>query len=158
MLYEYSGIKMKMVKTNIIQFDAIYSEDRAGYLYTHYNIDIQATINPMTMAYTGGDGAGAPTEAPGESFPATTIKAIRHELLQPRRRLLITDETGNVLLDTPNIDTTSDAKNGPIPLGCSLINISGARTILLRWQCEGWIRECPDVQDTTAIAPYIISN
>jgi hypothetical protein len=157
MIYYYNGIEMKMVKTNIIQFNAEFTDDQTTYLYTHYMIDIEAVINPMTMAYLGGAGAGEPTFTPG-TFPASTIKAIRHTLLQPRKPLLIKDETGNILLSTPEQDVTTDAKNGPLPNGCHMVNVSGARTVLLRWVCEGWIRECPYIQDTTTITPYMISN
>lgn len=148
---------MQMVKTNLIQFNAEFTDDQTTYLYTHYMIDIEAVVNPMTMSYVGGAGDGEPTFLPG-TFPATTIKAIRHTLLQPRKLLIIKDEARNILLSTPGQDFITDARNGPLPNGCHLINISGARTILLRWVCEGWIRECPDPQDATTITPYMISN
>src|SRR5438270_13510307 len=128
MLYDYNSIKMKMVKTNIIQFDAVFSEDMTTYLYTHYIIDIQAVVNPATMSYTSGAGMGQIQEIPGASFPATTIKAIRHALLQPRKQLNIYDEMGHALLQSPAMGFNSDARNGPMPNGCHIINVSGART------------------------------
>lgn len=158
MFYTYNSIVMKMVRTNNIQFDSVFSDDGVDYLYTHYIIDINAIVNPTTMAYTGGPGDGDPVDTPG-TFPATTVKAIRHALLQPRKKLVIADELGNELLATPADDPltggslTTDARTGPLPSSCAIMNISGARTVMVRWQCEGWIIECPDDEPH-----YIISN
>ena len=127
------------------------------YLYTHYNIDIQAVVNPFTMSWTGGPGAGPPEETIG-SFPATTIRGIRHKLLQSRKVLKIIDEGGNVFLETPHDGQYMDVKTGPSPISCSLVNISGARTVMIRWRCEGWIRECPQEGTGGGESPYMISN
>ena len=50
MFYIYNNVQMEMVKTNMVSFDAIYSEDGIDYLYSSYHIDIIAVLNPATMA------------------------------------------------------------------------------------------------------------
>lgn len=159
MIYQYNNIRMRMVKTNKVHYEAVYNEDNTQYLYTHYLIDIQAIVNPQLMSYFGGDGAGEPTPLPGNSAPMT-IHAIRHALLQPRKQLLIRDEIGNVHLGTPRTDLnmSSDAKNGPCPRSCTMVNISGARTVMINWTCEGWVRECPFPLDPDNPAAYILSH
>src|SRR5580765_1004339 len=151
MIYKYNDVVMQMTKTNNVQFDAVFNDDRTTYLYTHYIIDIQSIVNPQTMAYVGGPGIGAPVEVAG-TFPAQTVKAIRHALLQPRFQLSIFDELGNELLVTPKNGDLSDAKTGPLPISCSVTNVAGARTLMINWKCEGWIYECP------FDAPPILSN
>ena len=55
----------------------------------------------------------------------------------------MTDFNSQVMLFTPADGFVVDAKDGPRPISCTINNIKRARTVMLRWVCEGHIRECP---------------
>lgn len=149
MFYSYNGITFELLKTNLFALDAVYTDDDADYLYTHVQIDIDAYLNPSTMSYLN-TGAGAILSV--GSLPATTIAAIRRQLLQERGQLTITDYNSQTVLSCPAPGFSVDVRNGPHPISCQIRQVTGARTWLMRWVCECWIKECPGA------SPAMISN
>lgn len=152
MIYTYNDIPLTIVRTNNILYEAIFSQDQTTYLYTHYIFNIQGIINPDAMSFII-NSSQALEQVPGV-LPATTIAAIRHALLQPRGQFIVTDDVGNELMHTPDAGFFVDAKDGPKPLSCHITQISGSKTVTMRWEIEGWIRECYGGEAD----PFILSN
>lgn len=135
MFYVYNGIKFDILKTNVHSMEAVYSEDGADYLYTQCHVDVSAVLNPQAMSYTFG-----PSAVVGQT-PASTIANIRHQLLQPRGQLLVTD-FGATVVESPSGGYLVDVANGPFPRRCDIQQVNGSHTWIMRWSCDFAITDC----------------
>jgi hypothetical protein len=155
----YSGISFAVVKTNRLEFTPKWSEDGTTYLYTVVALDVEGVLNPGAMSYY--DAGGTPTALAG-ILPSETIVAIRHALTQPRQRLLITSQTGdmlsptNTVIQSPAEGYTVDLANGPVPGACTVSRFDGGRTWYIHWTCTCTIHECPN-ESALQLTP-LISN
>jgi hypothetical protein len=80
----------------------------------------------------------------GSPAPITDV-SVRHVLMQPRQQLVYAVGT-NVLLVAPaaNPDGTAavaDAANGPIPLACDVVQVSGNKTFLVDFAISAAVNE-----------------
>jgi hypothetical protein len=82
---------------------------------------------------------------PEANPPVLTEKLIRTKLTQPRGQLIVFSGTGKpdeILLHSPGWNKRCDAKNGPIPLYCNIIQSHGdANTFVVEWACETYVNE-----------------
>lgn len=83
----YNGIQIQVVRTLSYTRRAVY--DGPTYLYTRHRIHVQGIFNPAATAYNVGAVAGTPINFPGAN-PALTDQTIRHQLMQPRGKLVYT--------------------------------------------------------------------
>jgi hypothetical protein len=92
----YNGLQIQVIRTLSYVRRAVY--DGPIYLYTRHRIHVQGIFNPAATAYNVGAVAGTPITFPGAN-PALTDQTIRHQLMQPRGKLIYTaagpDETGS---------------------------------------------------------------
>ena len=109
--------------------------------------------------YTPGFGSPAfttdltlvPILVPAPNSPPLTEVLIRKRLTQPRGQLFVFSGTGvsptELLLQSPGWGIPCDAKNGPFPLYCNIIQVHGdAGTFIVEWACETFVNE----QDRTS--------
>jgi hypothetical protein len=81
---------------------------------------VGSTTTPLTAIIR------APVRAP------QTDVAIRHALMQPRKRLTFIIGT-DVVVDTPVPPFTVDVDNGPTPISCDVVEINGLKTFLVEY-------------------------
>ncbi len=144
----YNGIELQGIRTNLFEAEPCYSEDMTEYLYTKFTLDVTAILNPSMTSYTQ-DANGVLTAAPGV-LAAATHKAIRLQLLQPRKPLIFRIGETIILRSPPNDlgddageeTRRSDANNGPKVEYCRVTAVNGQRTLLVHFRVSTWLSEC----------------
>lgn len=134
--------------------------DGPTYLYTIYRVHIRGTYNPSTFAWDLFPIDADPPLRPGPivgALPPTSNTAVRHFLMQPRGTLVyniggvavapgLAGIVGGIeALRSPTDvvdDFVMDAKNGPIPLHCNVVEVRGTKTFLVDWAIETYVNEC----------------
>lgn len=128
-LVQYNSVKLELVKVNTFQQRAVYTDDDVDYLYTHYYLSCRCVFHPEATAIFGQDAA-------------LSIATLRASLLAPRKTLTFA-VGGQTILKSPNLaGATVDANNGPHPIACNIIEIHGAKTVIVEFTIETWQREC----------------
>jgi hypothetical protein len=149
----YGGIEFSIVRMCDYHQEAVFTEDGMDYLYTRIRIDCQGVANPKAMSYA--NAGGFAVTVPGTA-PALTVATIRHQLMLPRQTLLLTDELGNALVESPVPgDFATDVKGGPFPRSLSVTEFQGFKTFFLRYSIETFILECPAGR---TFNPLVLSN
>ncbi len=159
---------MSTLTYNNIELDLITVKARrqavflgTAYLYTEWTLVVQGIFNPALNSYKWAIGDTAPTppdnavpadRRPGPSRPMAPITdtAVRHLLMQPRRQLVLTVGSTTLLRspqtfanpdpDGPKQDTT-DANNGPTPMGCNVLAIHGIKTFMVEFVVKTCVNE-----------------
>lgn len=140
----YNGIALKLVRTRRCDRIDVYSDDGSkSYLYTRWDIEVETYYNPRATNYAG-------------QLPAVTDVAIRQTLRQPRG--VFEWRIGNaVWIRSPAIDPltgvgfATDACNGPEPISCNVVQISGMKSFLVTFRIALCTVEC-------AAARALLSN
>ncbi len=92
----------------------------------------------------GGTSAIPPAQARG-SMASTTDRAIRHYLMQPRKRLVYAIGPSPLLVSPGlNADGTAaqrDVYNGPMPLACDVVCVSGTKSFQVDYAIETYVNE-----------------
>lgn len=111
-----------------IQERAVYTDDGADYLFTHFLITLQCYVNE---------------QATGNAAPAAAIPALRSKLMQNRGHLQIIVGSQLILESpltvVPNALAQCDANNGPHPISFNLIELDGFTTAICVYQLETWL-------------------
>ena len=85
-----------------------------------------------------------PAQSRGVMGP-TTDRAIRHFMMQPRRRLIYSVGQSPLLVSPGlNSDGTAaqrDVYNGPMPLACDVVHLSGTRSFQVDYAIETYVNE-----------------
>lgn len=140
--FSYNGIDIDLIETMTLSQEAVYDPSGVDYLWTHFNFVIRGVLN-----------AGL-SDVPGEA-PTTNMNRIRSKLETPRRTLIHTPAgIGGPLITSPKAGDSVDAKNGPIPRACKIIQLTEA-TFLIEYEVDTWIVEC---EDPTATPPPYLNN
>ncbi len=161
----YNNVKLKIGRVNAFQQKAVYTEDGADYLYTHFYINVQCVFNPFaTTSVTGTVNDIGKLFYIGRDDPQTALMQLRHRLEEPRRTLEIRNggflmlksppeiaevDTGGNIIGTHSVGI--DAKVGPHPINLSIVEIHGAKTIVCNYEIETWLNEC-DTFDGAVLA------
>lgn len=127
----YNGVQLSIVHTDRYEQKPVMTDDGTDYLYTHHKISVRCVFNPS-----------ATSSLPGVALPAVSIAALRGQLLAPRKPLLYVNG-GAVILKSPATfnaggEATCDAKNGPHPISCDVIEVHGMRTFIVNYVIETW--------------------
>lgn len=129
----YNGITLEISDTKSVSRQSVYSEDGQTYLHTRWLFTVCCQFNP-----------GATTSQAGVAKPATTDIAIRNALMQPRKTLTYVDEAaqgGVTVLTCPAAGFECDAKGGPYPRDCRILQIAGSRTWAVLYVLEAFTNE-----------------
>ena len=137
----YGDVEMKMLFVRNIARQPEFSTDGVDYLWTHWVIDCVCVYNPTQMAYDPGPAA---VPAGARRLAIDTDAALWNYLSQPRRRLLITTEGGNIYLRSPKAGYTVDHNNGPKITMQSVEEIHGEKTFVVHLQIETWLHDCDE--------------
>ena len=138
--------------------------DGPTYLYTEYELHCRGIVNPRATSYSiKADQNFAKT--PGE-LPDTTMRAIQHALMQPRRQLIYYQGVSRrlVLLSPhqnggPDADFFNmDSANGPFPLYANNFQTFGTKSVILDFGIKTRINECPRVAKSTGGGSVMLSH
>ena len=137
----YDNIEISHTRTLQFVQEPVYSNDGVDRLYTHITITVQGLISePLDLV--------SPI---GNVKPAEFITALRERLLTPRKTLIYTDGTDE-LIHLPDDDSDADINNGPRPISFNIIRLDGDQCWIVQYSIECWIQEC----ETTNT--YVLSN
>jgi hypothetical protein len=146
----YNEVPMEVESFQRFDQMSVYSDDGADYLYTQFTIVVRCLWHPRGVAF------GAPPVNETQSA-AQSMQALRATLMKPRKTLIIkaphlgTSTAGNTFLRSPLlrpppfVEGTAypvDAKNGPQPLFCNIVQIVGEDTMIVDFGIITWINEC----------------
>jgi len=139
-----NDITLSMVHINQVEREAIYSRDRTTYQYTRFTFDVICRYNPRATTYTG---ANAQEAGPLPIFfsdrtAGRTDLALRHQLMQPRGRLIIDLGGESNFFKSPLDGYTRDAHVGPVPERCDIISVHGDKTVTMHYRITTWVNEC----------------
>ncbi len=162
--------------------EVVYDSSGTDYLYTRFFIEVEAVLNEEVFPLTQfippeleALGHTQPVQAMAGPHYPTTIDGLRPFLLATRKQLLYSDDNDVPLLQIPrlsagngppekptdfvqrNNEALTDEKLGPFPRSCSITNISGSTTYVIRFAVEAFAVECPQNPDGKSTTP-ILSN
>lgn len=162
MVFSYDGLELQILSVQNYHRESIY--DGPDYLYTRHLIHIRGVYNPSATSYRlpGNFQRPVPINNDKNNTATLTDHAIRHRLLQPRRQLYFSIQQGDinyVLVSPQPIDSTiinrgvfldrvdvtkypTDANNGPIPISCDVVKITGTKTFLVDFTIRTDVNEC----------------
>lgn len=163
----------------------IVTDTATNYLYTTHRYRVRGVLNPSINSYlvpgvANGVFLTDPTQSLG-AYGTVTEQGIRHYMMQPRRRLRIrtpADVQGRQgvpgmpvppagqpaapfnWVDSPgtNVDGTQatlDCNNGPRPVACDVVYVSGTKTFVVDFAFETYINEAFRY---TATPPVMLSH
>lgn len=135
MIVIYRGIEFALNDTNAIGFEPVPNSDGTATLYNRWSIAFDIPVTPTTLSYRDGQG-NAPIKTPARParFPVQTITALESYLREPRGKLIVKDELGNVLLETPRAGNKTDALNGPVVEDCQIYEIHGVSLFRIKFR------------------------
>ena len=138
----YDGIEISHTRTLEFRSEPVYSSDGVDRLYTHVQITVQGLISqPLDLI--------SPL---GAVKPAVFVTALRERLLTPRKTLIYTDGTDE-LIHLPDEGEDADINNGPKPISFNVIRLDGDQCWIVQYSIECWLQECESEN-----APYVLSN
>lgn len=123
----YNGVDLKIVRVNRFEQKPVYTDDGADYLYTHYIISARCVFNEALF------GGGT----------KTNIEEWSRKLLTPRGILTFMIGDKVVLQGSGS----GDAKNGPHPIACDIVEVHGTKTLHVDFVIETWIVNCPNANN-----------
>ena len=141
MIAVYGDVEMLFERTRVMEFRAVYSPENADFLFYHIHFGCECIIGPnnatSATASVGGD-----------------INRLSEIMLQPMQHLTLLDDSGNVIVDSPEIlgapggdiaveRATKDANNGPHPINFSVMEIKADGSARCYFEVETWIKNCP---------------
>lgn len=144
MFVVYNGIQLQIERITQWSDRNIYSEDNTERLYRHVVMSVQFVINPR-----------ATTVENARSAPEA-ILALKTALLTPRKSLVVTMGATEVLrspaaatvLTMPTMQAPDgtrtyhvDAKGGPHPIHCDVIQVFGTKTFVGTFTIETWLAD-----------------
>lgn len=124
----------------------IMSSDGVDPLYTEVTISVSSVWHPN---------ATTTQDANQNNMPAAAaIAVLRRTLMEPRKQLIFTVDRhylngndSNIIVQSPQGEPPGggpypcDAKNGPIPISCDIINLFGEQTAIVNFSIVTWIAE-----------------
>lgn len=128
----YGSVTFPFVYVNRFNLDAIYDESGTDRIYTRVGITATAVLNTAYLPIIGGLG----TQLQNRQADLTnTIVDLRNYMLEPRRELSLTFNGTELIPQPAGIGGLVDAKNGPQPRSCQLIDLNN-NTWFFQWSCE----------------------
>ena len=134
----YNNVYLSLTKINSLSQEPIYSDDGIDYLYTKFDLDINAVVNLDAKPSMGNASVNS------ASTMSQYITSLRQQLLQPRCLLEIKlgadssiynqDVIG--LLQNLLVVTAPDAKGGPFPKAVNIRQVGGSKTLLIQFQIQ----------------------
>lgn len=125
-VFTYNGIVLPYAYMTRFQQKSTYDWSKTDLIYTEFDIELQCVINPSYLTQL------APKEdATKLTNPATIMTVVRSKLLQPRKTLSVIFN-GTELIPPPIAGNTGtvDAKNGPQPQYCNLMQLTNATYLM----------------------------
>lgn len=148
----YGDVILPYVMTNDFRQSAVF-DDMGGtdWIYTRFDITCTALISNDYMSLLS-DGL---TLSNPESA-AEAMKVVRHKLLQPRKTLSFVFN-GVELMPTSQdgLPGTIDARNGPQPQHCSIIQLTD-RMFIISWSCVAHYWEANTIEE--GANPMVTNN
>ncbi|MHA2068770.1 MAG: hypothetical protein ACXABY_30770, partial [Candidatus Thorarchaeota archaeon] len=136
MILTYNGIKLPIRHSMTTRYDEeVILADDGSYMFTKYTIAVQAVLSKDNIPLWRGSFAGL---GRGGS-PTDLMNVLRADLSTPRATLIFEDDTGDVLVASPNLGANSDDNNGPKPLGVS-IRMFSPETFIVDFSVETSLR------------------
>lgn len=154
--------------TELLAFDRKAVYDGPSLLYHRVFIHVRSIYNPAAVSYVP-DPLYDPyifPKAQAGAYPAATDKAIRFELMQPRK-LLLWVVGGNVTLQSPAFRPPPagfggagtlypcDAHLGPTPLGNPIVEQIGRKSFIVDFMVETFVN---DSWTQARVAPVVLSH
>lgn len=138
---KYDFVQLSLTKINSVTQEPVYSDDGIDYLYTKFDLDINAVVNmdaKPSMLNAAVDDAATINEY---------ISALRQQLLQPRKFLHIELGADSAIynqatigaLQTLLVVSAPDAKGGPFPKACNIRQVGGSKTLLIQFQIQTFV-------------------
>lgn len=129
-MVRYAGIPLKIDHVVSWSTRPVYSPDNCDRLYLHHRIAVECWWNPEATGVQGKNGAAS-------------IAQLRQQLLRERQRLVITIG-GDKILESPGLKPLgtyykTDARNGPLPIGLNILEITGEKTVKCLFEIETWV-------------------
>ena len=139
---EYAGLVLQIVRTEewVCEPDLDYSG--VDYCLNHIVIGVRAVVNPAATATSPGQRAGL------------TMADVQQILMNPRQKLVYRIGP-DVVVSSPLDGAVCDAKNGPKPLACRIIEVKGTKTAIIYFRIETWTGGPSNVLDD---CPTVLSN
>lgn len=118
-LVTYNGITLPYSNTTSFSQDVVYDDQgNTDWICTKFDIQVQCIINDAYLATISSDFDGLTGNA------ADIMKAIRVQLLQPRRTLSFKCNGTELIPDATAGPGTVDVWNGPKPQKCSIVQVT----------------------------------
>jgi hypothetical protein len=122
----YNGVSMQVVTVVSWKMEPVYTDGGEDALYTHHVLHVRGILAPAPL----------PIQA------ASAIPTIKQALLTPRKTLSYA-LGGVVLLQSPSlVGAVVDAKNGPHPIACNIVDIRGPASAIIEFVIETWVVDC----------------
>ena len=162
--FTYNGISLPYPLITSFQQEAVGDDiSNTDWAYTKFDITVQCVLN---AAYLG---LVAPTLISGGNpvtdNPALIMKLLRSQLLKRRRALSITfngvelipQPTAVVTDDENSVTGTVDARNGPIPISCTIMDMTNV-TFLMVFRITAHYWENNTVNPANPVQDDIVTN
>lgn len=159
MIVNYGGLKMKLVRIINFERQPVMSDDGSSYLFTKFTLNAVGVVNSQNdrlgdgktglgMSYVKGE-AGKPFQVrpavEPETSPVITDRTIRHWMSVPRRTLIVSDGTNELIRSPKGANLTCDAKSGPFVETFSIVESMGnARSFIVHFQVTTYLNECEE--------------
>lgn len=188
MILIYNGIQLPLTRVTLFEQKPVYSDDGADVLYYHFRLGAETVFNPGVFAanwFNQSRSIVTPLSAvsaanpfgsfspelqggqPNFEMPAASIARLRQALLHPRRLLVLQDDRGAVVLESPIVlgqgqfaggytrpgqtgppqqtprRAKTDCCNGPKPITFNVLSWEASQTARCYFEIETWIKECP---------------
>lgn len=135
----YGSVSMSLVGTRQVEQLQVPTDDGADRVLTKWTLHATCWYNPAVMGYSGN---AENTTAAFNRLPAQTDTAIREYLMQPRRKLIYTDDLDNTIVESPLPGYAADAKYGPFVERCVVEKIHGSKTWAVSISITTYLNEC----------------
>jgi hypothetical protein len=140
MYVTYNNITMRLMRTNSFAVTPVFSPDGTDFIYYRVEIDVTCVYAPgATAVVPGGVQVGYNRDFP--VYADVTTASLKQILSIPRQGLIIAGDN-TVIIASPDLDANVDAKDGPKPLGTTVVQVTGSRNYLVRWRCETYLSDC----------------
>ncbi len=124
-ILSYAGLDLQIVRTEEWVCEPERDWSGVDYVLNHVIIGVKAVVNPFATATTPGTRAGV------------TMANLQEILTVPRQ--LLTYRIGrDLVVSSPRVGAVCDAKNGPFPLACRILEVSGVKSAVIYFRIETW--------------------
>lgn len=124
---KYNNVYLSLTKINSLAQEDVYSDDGIDYLYTKFDLDVNAVVNM--------DAKPAMSNAAVDTAETLSvyIRRLRQQLLMPRQLLEVKLGADSAIYNQATIGalqnllivTAPDAKGGPFPKACNIRQVGG---------------------------------